>query len=274
MLRPVFKDSLHEISFRQNGYVILDLLSPEDVDDLKVSFEPFAPQHRYDFSPSILSLDTEDRRSVHHSIERTLSPRLVPVFDRYEIVLASYAIKNPRSEYSNVGLHQDLSFVREPEEVGISIWCPLVDVYPENGCLFIMPGSQDFNSHFRGPCSLPYRDLVETIEEHYLSPLPMKAGQVLLMDNRLFHASPPNQEDHPRLVAAGVAVPEGTQLLYCHCDSQNEDSIEIFEVPSDFYLRHTIGERPQEGHCTQTLPYKIAPLSAEQLQSSLQPITI
>ncbi len=62
----------------------------------------------------------------------------------------------------------------------------------ENGWLGVVRGSHVFNSNLRDACPLPYADLVAVIEEKYLTRLPMRPGQALIMDNRLFHCSPEN----------------------------------------------------------------------------------
>ena len=91
--------------------------------------------------------------------------------------------------------------------------------------------------------------------------LPMQPGQVLLMDNRLFHASPANRSERPRVVAAGIAVPRESQLLYCHRNLEGDDTLlEIWEVPEDFYVRHGIGRRRA------VVPHSFAELSEESLR--------
>jgi ectoine hydroxylase-related dioxygenase (phytanoyl-CoA dioxygenase family) len=185
------------------------------------------------------------------------------------MVVGSFAVKQPSRDDDDgfVGLHQDLSFVDEPRFAGISLWCPLEEVDERNGCLAVVVGSHRFNSFYREPCSLPYPDLVPLLEHNYLTQLPMAPGRALLMDNRLFHESKPNRTPRTRLVAAGVAVPRESRLLYCHRDlDAAPDRLEVFEVPDDFYVRHSIGQRPREGHHAATVPRRVAELTADRLR--------
>lgn len=269
MNRRVLLDPALGARFCVDGYLVLDLLDPDDVSRLLDFYGAFRERHEEGFMATVLTTDLEARARIHAEVSAVLRRRVLPVLDDYRIVVGSYAVKQAACADSFVGLHQDLSFVDEPELVGVSLWCPLVDVHAGNGGLSVARGSHVLNSHYREPCSLPYDDaLVELIAARHLTPLSMRAGQALLMDSRLFHGSSPNLAAAPRVVAAGVAVPRESRLLYCHRDFDGDDSVlEVFEVPDDFYVRHTIGQRPREGRHATTVPRRVEELSEERLRA-------
>lgn len=225
MTRSAFVDSKIEERFRTDGYVVLDLLTHADVDGLLQIYDGFREIHEHEFTPTALLDDLEVRATIHDRVGAILAERILPVLDDYTVAVGSYAVKGASSRYSSVGLHQDLVFVDEhvSDQVGISLWCPLVEVNRENGCLGVVWGSHTLNNNFREPSSLPYRDLIDVIEDEYLTYLPMQPGQVLLMDNRLFHGSEANRSDQARVVAAGIAVPRESALLYCHRDYEGDE---------------------------------------------------
>jgi hypothetical protein len=267
-MRRVFTDPDQEIRFRRDGYVVLDLLSEDDVAHLLRTYERFEEHHEGEFTTSVLMDDLGARREVHDRVGEVLGARLLPVLDGYRLAVASYAVKRAGSGQGRVPLHQDFTFVDERTGTALSLWCPLVEVGLENGCLGVVPGSHPLNDNYREPCFLPYPDLVGLIEEEYLTPLPMRPGQAVFMDSRLFHGSPGNRSPRTRVVAAGVAVPRESQLLYCHRDLDGDGSVlEVYEVPADFYLRHDIGSRPAEGRLTVTVPRRVAELTELQLRS-------
>lgn len=269
MQRHAFRDPGIETSFRRDGFVILDLLGAGDVDRLEATYASCAARHENGFTPTVLLDDLELRARIHRAVARVFEARILPVLDGYRIVVGSFAVKQADCDFSGVGLHQDLTFVDETEngQAGISVWCPLVEVGEENGCLRVAIGSHVLNSRLREPCSLPYPDLIDLIENELMTYLPMRPGQALLMDNRLFHGSPANRGNHPRVVAAGVAVPRESRLLYCHRDLQGDPSLlEVWEVPDDFYLRHGIGRRPREGRRIATVVRQVEELSEEDLR--------
>lgn len=267
MIKKAFIDTERQAVFEKEGYIILDLLLPEDVADLLACYHRFESVHESDFSATVLTGDLDARRQVHDLVSAVYRRRLLPVLDDYRIVLGSYAVKLPKAPNSALELHQDLSFVDEKAFAGISLLVPLVDVNAENGWLGVVRGSHLLNTNYREPCRLPYRELVTEIEDHYMTYLPMKPGQVLFMDNRVFHGSPANRSDAPRIVAAGVAVPEDCRLLYCHRDGpDNPDMIDIYEVPEDFYRRHAIGSRPREGRRIDSVRWRAEELTSEKLE--------
>jgi hypothetical protein len=264
--RRVFKNSDLDLRLRGEGYLILDLLTGEDTNNLSKSFAQFSYCHRYDFSTTVLTEEFAVRKKVHQTLSAVLSRRLLSVLDNYKIILASYAVKLPQAPDSRVGLHQDFTFIDEQSGIGLSIWCPLVEVNQDNGWLGVVRGSQAFNSNLREASSLPYPDLIDMIEEKYLTYLPMRPGQVLFMDNRVFHSSSPNRSAQSRLVAAGLAVPAESQLLCCHYDAVgHEGHLEVYEVPDDFYLRHMVGSRPHEGRRIADATRIVSPLTEEMI---------
>ncbi|HEX8456049.1 MAG TPA: phytanoyl-CoA dioxygenase family protein [Pyrinomonadaceae bacterium] len=266
MNRRVFKDAKLDARFKQEGYVVLDLLTQEDIAQLADFYEGFSYCHQYDFSATILTGEVEARIKIHDALSAVFRRRLLTVLHEYKIILASYAVKLPQTEYSRVGLHQDFSFVDERAHIGLSIWCPLVEVNQENGWLGVVRGSQAFNSNLREACQLPYPELVPVIEEKYLTRLPMRPGHVLFMDNRVFHGSPANRSGRQRVAAAGVAIPTDSRLLACHYDVQTE-ALEVYEVPDDFYLRHNLAARPREGKRLADAARIISPLTEAMIRS-------
>lgn len=269
MTRRAFSDRHHEATFRSRGFLILDLLSDDDVDRLWTAYLSCAESHDDGFTPTVLLDDLDLRARIHREVTAVLEPPILAVLEDYRMAVGSYAVKQAGCEHSLVGLHQDLTFVYESrdDQVGLSVWCPLMEVGPDNGHLGVAVGTHRLNRAYREPSSLPYRDLVALIEEEFMTYLPMRPGQVLLMDNALFHGSPANRSDRARVVAAGVAVPRESQLLYCHRDLEGDDSqLEIWEVPDDFYLRHGIGRRPREGRRVEVVPHRCEELTEERLR--------
>lgn len=273
-MRRTFIDSEHEAGFRRDGFLLVDeLLEPSEVQRLLAGYAPFHEQHANAFGATALLRDREVRRQVHRVVSESLQARVLPLMDDYRLVLASFAVKRPVGGQSEVALHQDLSFVDERQATGVSVWCPLTDVNVDNGCIGVVRGSHVLNDNFREPGPLAYApELVRAIARDFLSYVPMRAGQALFVDNRVFHGSPPNQTDQIRIVAGAVAVPSTSRLLYCHRDLERAaDRLEVWEVPSDFYLRHNIGERPQEGGHVATVARVVAALTEEQVRARCQP---
>ncbi|MDD9742202.1 phytanoyl-CoA dioxygenase family protein [Marinovum sp. SP66] len=277
MTRPrcALRDPHSEDLLRRDGYVVLPLLTEGDLAALRAVYDRVAQAHDDGFMASVLHGDLAMRAGVHSALAEIWRARVLPVLEEFRIIVGSVAAKAANSDSSSVGLHQDLSFVDEnrPGHLALSIWAPLQDVTPENGCLSLAPGSHLLNSNWREPSGLPYRELIPVIEGEFMQALPMRAGEVLLMDSRTFHGSPPNFSDRPRVVAAGVAIPAESPLFYVHRDhGDNPDQVEVWQVPEDFYRQHTIGMRPAEGRHLATLAGDPEPLDEARLRRALRPV--
>ncbi|MGK5081552.1 phytanoyl-CoA dioxygenase family protein [Janthinobacterium sp. HLX7-2] len=271
MTQRIFLDPAHEAAFRTEGYVVLDLLGQADVAELLAFYDTVEPMHRSPIGISVLSNNLAQRAAIHAAVGAVFERALLPVLEDYRIALGNYVVKPGNCLAGKFQLHQDPSFIDEGELAGVTLWCPLCDVGADNGYLGIVPRSHLLNQNYRPPGPLPYPQLVPLLEAGFMQYLPMRAGQVLFMDHRMFHGSPANRSAHSRVVAAGVAVPRAQRLLYCHVDHQSGNGmLEIHEVAPDFYLRNSFSERPAEGVHAESIPYQVSALSAATLAAHAQ----
>ena len=101
--------------------------------------------------------------------------------------------KIPNFGYGEVPWHQDSAYF-EPfcdDHLIITAWVPLVDADIENGCMYVIPGSHKnevvkHRSHVSGK----YLEIEDEFlpRENWIA-CPVKKGGVLLLTNKVFHAS-------------------------------------------------------------------------------------
>lgn len=271
MNKSIFRNAGHEAQFRQEGYLVLDVFNPDELNAMRATFDEVAEMHNGPIAVSVLSNQFVQRVRIHQALSPLFAQRLLPLLADYQLVVTNFVVKQAACEVNKFQLHQDPSFIDEAEQVGVTLWCPLQDVDQQNGNLGIVPRSHLLNQNYRTPGPLLWPDLEHLIEERYMRYLPMRAGQVLLMDQRMIHGSPANISPQARIVAAGVAVPQGQPLLYCHSERSNHHQVlEIHEVPDDFYLRNVFSERPKEGRHLTNIFYQVAALTPEILEQHCQ----
>ena len=239
-MRRIFKNEDHQSRFDQQGYLHLPLLEEEDVIELRTFYEQqgLKPKGNYGFH---ISLDHDDPTKIPAISEKIISviwPRAKDLFDHCKAFTSSFVIKEPG--LSNiVPPHQDWTFVDESKFYSCTLWVALQDVNMENGALCILPGSKNFFNHIRASPSPQSRS---PLTDHfndifpYMKLIEMKAGEMLIFDNRLIHASPPNTSDKPR-IAAGVGVThEEAQLFhYFQIPNTNPTELEGFKVDNHFF---------------------------------------
>jgi hypothetical protein len=75
-----------------------------------------------------------------------------------------------------------------------------------------------------------------------LKPLHMKAGEALIYDDRLFHASDPNITDELRLAAVSGIIPQEAQVLYYF---GREGKVDVYESSVEFFMTGDIQKGPE-----------------------------
>ena len=111
--------------------------------------------------------------------------------------------KVPKVAAGAVPWHQDKSYWPDANSNPvITVWIPLVDATPVNGCLHLIPGTHKKRviPHFKesqtGTSYLALSDEVATGKKVVVLPVP--AGSAILFNDRLLHMSTPNNSDHVR----------------------------------------------------------------------------
>lgn len=110
--------------------------------------------------------------------------------------------------------HQDTAYDRFPEHHKLSFWIALTDSRRDNGCLRIIPGSHRGGLVPHIPSrTLEFDKEIETVDETLSEDVEMEAGEMLLIDRHLFHASWRNDSGRLRMgLLAGFMRPKSEYL--------------------------------------------------------------
>ena len=251
----------------EKGYAVIDFLSKDEVQGLINFYQknPFPEDSvSHDLYLSTISSELSYRQLVNQEIKKSFTQKLENLFPEYKIATCAFSSK--KSNASCVPLHQDPSLVDETFLKSFIVWCPLIDVNEENGCLQVVKKSHLLNSKPRHFFVFPYnQDIRLLMQQNYLTSVPMKAGQALVFDRRSFHGSFPNSTVHERLVSVCSIVARNSPIHCCYKESQNSNKLEIFEVEDDFYDNYVQGQKPQSYKSLKICDYEIDPLTPEQL---------
>ena len=117
---------------------------------------------------------------------------LIEPFIGSEIACNAVSHVRPKMPSTDVGFHQDAMFTTEEAQgiLQVTVWVPLVESTPENGCLQVQP-----RVHQRRMVYWSWgRDLPQTEKVD----LAMKKGDVLIMHKLTPHGSGPNNTDAVR----------------------------------------------------------------------------
>lgn len=247
--RILFKNPEHQAFFDANGYVVVDFLNNKETASLKKLYDSLEGDlGEAAFASTIMSKSAIYRHAVSKGIENHFKRAMATIFEGVTFFWGNFNIKYPHQNIGIVPLHQDPSFLDERRFQPLGLWVPLMDTTLENGALEVIPGSHHF-LHFPrcGGAPFPFSTYQEALLKEFGVSLPMKAGQIYIGSPALFHASPTNKSQHPRIVAAGLAGPSESRLRYhFYNDSEADNKADIFDVDQNYYLSAPLFSRPDE----------------------------
>lgn len=242
---PMFIDHEKQVFFEREGYVVFPLLNESEINDLKLYYESLhlKDEHGLGFHVSMDNPDKNLCRTIREKIWNVALPELNKHLKNFKPFVASFVVKEPNPK-GVVPAHQDWSFVDKEEEgySSITCWIALVDTNLDNGQMGVIRGSHKFMQNHR-PSPSPQTPV--PLSEHmfsifpYLHTIDMKAGEVLMFDNRTIHASPPNTSEQIRL-AAGVGITQSDARLvhyYMKPDGTLKTMLRYY-VDEEFYLKY------------------------------------
>jgi ectoine hydroxylase-related dioxygenase (phytanoyl-CoA dioxygenase family) len=271
MPNVVFKDESLEREFNQKGYVTLPFLNTSEVEHLKTLFfetiaESGGPKTSGDVdfdSKSLITYDftfidknTDYKRKVFNIITKAFEDKTNKILNNYRPIIANFIRK--QKDGGEVPMHQNWAFVDEIKYTSVSIWVPLVDSNEENGTLQMVDGSHKRFGQFRGPM-IPWelRNLKDEIVSKHLTPMNVKAGDCVILDDSIVHYSNINSTTGLRLAIQLIMVPQEASTVHYHFDRESDASkIQILETDLDFYMNFHPWLKPIGKKHLGSVPYK------------------
>jgi hypothetical protein len=239
----LFRDDRVQALFERDGYVILDLLSADEVSGL-LDFAQRLDEKGVPRRGFRVSMDLQDQdlvRAASAEIQRVAGQALGSHVHDHQSFVASFVVKDAH-EASLVPPHQDWAFVDETRFTSATVWTALVDMHAENGGLGVIPGSHRVLDYLRAS---PSPQCPSLISPHLLALYPylqvktLRAGQAIAWDHRLVHGSPPNRSLKPRIAAGiGIARREAPLLHHYLAPGEPPRSVETYAVDPGFFHRY------------------------------------
>lgn len=270
-MKGMFYDPELQKKFDKDGYVIIDLLQPEQVlyfiqqyNDLESIRGGIRKEHDVQFDEqkeityefTFIDSNVDYKRIVFDKVVETFKPLVDQYLVNYHPIIANFIHKT--SQKGEVPMHQNWAFVDEWKYTSISVWCPLVDSNELNGTLQVVPGSHKRFAPVRGPL-IPWEleHLKEDIIQNDMIPFKLKAGQAAIIDDSIIHYSASNHTDGLRLAIQLIMTPPNVPSIHYHMTEENgKKMIKVYEVDHDFYMEFHPWLKPKEQKLVKTLPYK------------------
>jgi hypothetical protein len=131
----------------------------------------------------------------------------------------------------------------------------------------VVPKSHKFFHPYRGISFPSPFSTYENVVRRYLQPINLKAGDILLFDNRLVHYSHLNQSKTARIVVMSGIFPEEAPILSVFKDEIQADSpFEIYQQSDDFLVTNlaffkNCTARPYRGERIKTIDQPLPDIS-------------
>ena len=241
-MKSVLQNEALEKDLLEKGYVVVPFLNAAEVNALK---EFYYDRHQRALDGMYATAHTPDldlRMAMNDFIKEQFKRPIASYFSHINPLGGSFIAKGKGGK-GVLNPHQDWNIVDEDTFRSFNIWVPLVDLTEHNGAIQIIEGSHLWDRTYRsGNISFAYEDRIDQIREQ-LTPLYMKAGEALIYDHRLIHASGENTTDEIRLAAVFGIIPEGAEMRYYH--QKDPQTIEIYRSNKEFFLYGNIFEGPK-----------------------------
>lgn len=270
-MKGMFHHKALQEQFDRDGYVIVDLLNTEQVNQLKQTYfdlenvrggmrtefdVQFDKQCEITYDFTFIDSNIDYKKMVFEKITEVFLPLVDCYLNNYEPIIANYINKSPYK--GEVPLHQNWAFVDEWKYTSVSVWCPLVDSNEANGTLQVVPGSHKRFAPVRGPL-IPWEleVLKDDIIHHFMKPINIQAGQAVILDDSIIHYSAANSTGGLRLAIQLILKPRGVSSIHYYMDNESERPlIKVYEVDKDFYMSFHPWLKPKNQKLIKILPYK------------------
>jgi phytanoyl-CoA hydroxylase len=199
--------------FDQHGFIILkQLFSPEEVEHLKEHYMDLRlqgnqPGDTFGIDPTstdplkiyprMLQMHRWDETSLKWLLDQRIANALSGLLGRepYAVQTMIY-FKPPKAR--GQALHQDQYYLRVQPGTCVAAWMALDRCDEENGCLTVVPGSQNWPllCTVKADATRSFTDVTVPIPEGTeVVPMIMEPGDVLFFNGQVVHGSGPNLSD-------------------------------------------------------------------------------
>jgi hypothetical protein len=230
----IFFDPILEQSFLTKGFVVIKGCFREAQLEQLLNYQiQFDPQLDSGFKTSVWSSNSFYRNQTFELLKPIYDKKLQGVLRNHHGIMGNYMIKEARTQ-SSIDIHADWAFTDETKHSAINAWIPLVDTSIENGCLRILPFSNQFNYPIRGRGIAHQFESLKDHMESLSEPILVKAGDAVLFNVKCIHYSNDNLSNSPRPAVSMVMVPDDANII--HYTTADKNQIRKIDVEDPYFF--------------------------------------
>ncbi len=237
-LRTTLRDPALQASLATDGFAVTSFLDADQVREARELFATLDTPAGTGFQTDFERADPRRKQLIHDALTTRWQDPLEQLLDGYRAFMCTFLAKWP-GQGSELYLHQDWCYIDERRYRSVVVWVALEDVSTArgNGPLQVLPGSHRVAGEYRGTRTASWYTHHSEAVTAGLVPVDVQAGQAVIMDNALVHASPDNTTDQVRLAAGLACIPVEAQLL--HPVSRGDGTVDRLTVDDQFFRQET-----------------------------------
>lgn len=267
-MKQIIKNKELDEQLLAQGYIVVPFLTPTEVDELKSTYYAKHPTALNGMYATAHVPDIDLRMQMNNTIKSVFARAIDEVLINANALGGSYIAKG-KNQNGTLTPHQDWNIVDEETFRSFNIWVPLVDLHENNGAICIMPKSHLWQHTYRSANIPSMYSEVEPELWQQMTPLHMKAGEALIYDHRLIHASGENKTDEIRLATVMGVIPNEATMFYYH--QKDDRHIEVYESNPDFFLYGNIFEGPKNLKLLYEIEHTLPYVSKQQFNYFINP---
>lgn len=231
---PIVKDETLNKQLFEKGYIVLPFLNNVEIEQLRdIYFSYHADASVEGLYVSSHAKPWDELMEISNKIKDIVAPGIDAHFQNVQKIGGTFIVKAP-DENNILHPHQDWRIIDEDHYRSFTIWIALQDTTDENGAMYVLPGSHEWIRGFRHITIPSVYGKIYDLTWQYMLPIHLKAGEAVVFDHALVHASKPNISDEHRIAATNTIISEGASFRIC-CN--NNGVVEEYECPSGFYIK-------------------------------------
>lgn len=230
---PIFRNrELNDALFRE-GYVTLPFLNPKEVEKLKQIFWNYHTEINEAEGLYVSShcMDDEVTQKMSNEIQEVFKQSIEKHIEN-GMTLGGTFISKPPHQIEPLQPHQDWSIVDESRFRSFTIWIPLEDTNDENGCIYVLPKSHEYVRGYRHITIPSVFGQIYGEVWNYMVPVHLKAGEAIVFDHAVGHASKPNTTSRIRIAATHSLISRNPEMRFYW---NNNGVVEEYIGENDYY---------------------------------------
>ena len=267
-MEQILKDEQLDKQLLEKGYVVVPFLDVVEVSALVNFYYEHHTRNQEGMYATAHVPDTDFRIKMNELIKKVFARAIEKYFVNYTALGGSYIAKG-KGTNGKLHPHQDWNIVDEEQFRSFNIWVPLVDLHENNGAIQVIPHSHTWLTTYRSANITGAYSQINDLLLDKMVPLYMKAGEALIYDHRLLHASGENTTDEIRLAAVYGIIPEKGSMRYYH--QAGEKTVEVFESNPEFFLYGNIFEGPKGLKSLNKFEHAFPQVTPDQFKRFLDP---